>query len=83
MPGLDRECWCHRGRYLAWHPDLTLIDSALLLDATLTMLQFLDYFFTEADAKLFAELGMNCLRLPVSIELKCSSQEDTIWSDLC
>lgn len=45
-------------------------DSAVLLDTTLTTLQFLEYFFTEADAKLFAELGMNCLRLPVSIELK-------------
>jgi hypothetical protein len=58
-------------------------DSALLLDTTLITLQFLEYFFTEADAKLFAELGMNCLRLPVSIELKCFSQEDTIWSELC
>ncbi len=28
--------------------------------------QFLEYFFTEEDAILFAELGLNCLRIPVS-----------------
>lgn len=27
--------------------------------------KFLEYFFTEDDAKLFAQLGLNCLRLPV------------------
>lgn len=26
--------------------------------------EWLEYFFTEADAKFFAELGLNCLRLP-------------------
>lgn len=26
--------------------------------------KFLEYFFTEADAKYFASLGLNCLRLP-------------------
>ncbi|PLN79276.1 putative glucanase [Aspergillus taichungensis] len=26
--------------------------------------KFLEYFFTEADAKFFASLGLNCLRLP-------------------
>lgn len=26
--------------------------------------KWLEYFFTEADAKFFAELGLNCLRLP-------------------
>lgn len=29
-------------------------------------IQFLEYFFTEEDAKLFVKLGMNCLRIPVS-----------------
>ncbi|ORX40964.1 glycoside hydrolase superfamily [Kockovaella imperatae] len=28
--------------------------------------KFLEYFFTEEDAKLYAELGLNCLRLPVN-----------------
>lgn len=28
--------------------------------------KFLEYFFTEDDAKLYVELGLNCLRLPVS-----------------
>ena len=26
--------------------------------------KFLEYFFTEADAKFFASLGLNCLRVP-------------------
>lgn len=26
--------------------------------------KFLTYFFTEEDAKLFASLGLNCLRIP-------------------
>lgn len=26
--------------------------------------KWLEYFFTEADAKFFADLGLNCLRLP-------------------
>jgi hypothetical protein len=26
--------------------------------------RFLEYFFTEADAKFFASLGLNCIRLP-------------------
>jgi hypothetical protein len=26
--------------------------------------KFLEYFFTEADAKFFASLGLNCIRLP-------------------
>lgn len=26
--------------------------------------KFLEYFFTEEDAKSFASLGLNCLRLP-------------------
>lgn len=26
--------------------------------------KFLEYFFMEADAKFFASLGLNCLRLP-------------------
>lgn len=26
--------------------------------------RWLEYFFTEADAKFFADLGLNCLRLP-------------------
>lgn len=26
--------------------------------------KFLEYFFTEADAKFFADLGLNCIRLP-------------------
>ncbi|KAK1921050.1 glycoside hydrolase superfamily [Papiliotrema laurentii] len=28
--------------------------------------KFLEYFFTEDDAKLFSELGLNCLRLPIN-----------------
>lgn len=28
--------------------------------------KFLEYFFTEADAKAFADLGLNAIRLPVS-----------------
>jgi hypothetical protein len=31
--------------------------------------KFLEYFFTEDDAKLFSELGLNCLRLPVGLSL--------------
>ena len=26
--------------------------------------QFLEYFFSEADAKFFASLGLNCIRIP-------------------
>lgn len=26
--------------------------------------QWLEYFFTDADAKFFAELGLNCIRIP-------------------
>jgi len=33
--------------------------------------KFLEYFFTEDDAKLFSELGLNCLRLPVSLSRSC------------
>ncbi|KAK6410360.1 Endo-1,4-beta-xylanase 5 [Oleoguttula sp. CCFEE 5521] len=28
--------------------------------------KFLDYFFTEADAKLFASLGLNAIRIPIN-----------------
>lgn len=28
--------------------------------------QFLEYFFTEADAAFFASLGLNCIRLPIN-----------------
>lgn len=28
--------------------------------------QFLEYFFAEDDAKFFASLGLNCIRIPVS-----------------
>jgi acid phosphatase family membrane protein YuiD len=28
--------------------------------------QFLEYFFTDADAAFFASLGLNCIRLPVN-----------------
>ena len=28
--------------------------------------QFLEYFFGEDDARYFASLGLNCIRLPVS-----------------
>lgn len=29
--------------------------------------QFLEYFFSDEDAALFAQLGLNCLRIPVSL----------------
>lgn len=32
--------------------------------AELLSVQFLDYFFTSSDAKFFASLGLNCIRLP-------------------
>jgi hypothetical protein len=31
------------------------------------MTKFLEYFFGEEDAKFYASLGLNCLRIPVSI----------------
>lgn len=29
------------------------------------MFQFLEYFFTEEDAKFFVSLGLNCIRIAV------------------
>lgn len=28
--------------------------------------KFLEYFFTEEDAKFYASLGLNCIRLPIN-----------------
>lgn len=50
------------------------------LRLTMTMLlvgqQFLEYFFGEDDAKFFAKLGLNCIRLPVSHSLLSHSFPD-------
>lgn len=32
--------------------------------------QFLEYFFAEDDAKFFASLGLNCIRIPVSSQYR-------------
>lgn len=36
------------------------------LRMAITLQQLLEYFFTDADAKFFKSLGLNCLRLPFS-----------------
>jgi len=36
--------------------------------ATNNYFQFLDYFFTRSDAKYFASLGLNCVRIPFNYQ---------------
>ena len=48
------------------HESSTELQCAKFLDPEIRVLlqQMAEYFFTDADAKFFAEVGLNCLRLP-------------------
>lgn len=40
--------------------------------------QFLEYFFTDADARAFKALGLNCIRIPVRLVVAMSPGRDLL-----